>query len=66
MKTKAELCALRNEVEALNRKLAELSEEELKQVCGGMGDHAAAFGSPVLPAVGRDGEGWEEPKYIFG
>lgn len=35
MKTKEELGALRNEVEALNKKLAELSEDELAQVAGG-------------------------------
>ena len=35
MKTKEELNALKTEVEALNRKLAELSEEELKLVAGG-------------------------------
>ena len=35
MKTKEELNALREEVEALNDKLTELSEEELKQVTGG-------------------------------
>ena len=38
MKTKEELNALRNEVETLNRRLAELSEEELAQVAGGMSD----------------------------
>ncbi len=37
MKTKEELNALKNEVEALNKKLAELNEEELKQVAGGSG-----------------------------
>ena len=36
MKTKEELNALINEVEALNKKLAELTEEELKQVAGGV------------------------------
>lgn len=36
MKTKEELNALKNEAEALNIKLAELTEEELKQVVGGM------------------------------
>ena len=36
MKTKEELNALRNEVEALNRKLAQLTEEELAQVVGGV------------------------------
>ena len=35
MKTKEELSALKNEAEALNRKLAELSEDELEQVSGG-------------------------------
>lgn len=35
MKTKEELNKLKQEVEALNKKLSELSEEELKQVCGG-------------------------------
>ena len=37
MKTKEELNALKEEVETLNKKLAELSEEELAQVCGGFG-----------------------------
>ena len=35
MKTKEELNALKEEVEALNRKLAELTEEELEEVAGG-------------------------------
>ncbi len=35
MKTKEELNALKTEVEALNKKLAELTEEELKEVVGG-------------------------------
>lgn len=35
MQTKEELNALRNEVEALNKKLAELSEDEMKEVVGG-------------------------------
>ena len=35
MKTPEELNALKNEVETLNKKLAELSEEELAQVSGG-------------------------------
>ena len=36
MKTKEELKALKEEVETLNKKLAELSEEELEQVSGGV------------------------------
>ena len=35
MKTKDELNTLKGEVEALGKKLAELNEEELKQVTGG-------------------------------
>ncbi len=35
MKTKEELNKLKEEVKTLNKKLAELSEEELKQVTGG-------------------------------
>lgn len=36
MKTAEELDALTRELEALNKKLAELTEEELKQVSGGV------------------------------
>ena len=36
MKTKEELNALKKEVGALNKKLAELTEEELKDVAGGV------------------------------
>ena len=36
MKTKEELNALKEEVEALNKKLAELTEDELAQVVGGV------------------------------
>ena len=35
MKTNEELKTLRNEVEALNKKLADLTEDELAQVAGG-------------------------------
>ena len=35
MKTKEELTSLKAEVEAVNAKLTELTEEELAQVCGG-------------------------------
>ena len=37
MKTKEELNALKEEVETMNKKLAELTEEELAQVAGGAG-----------------------------
>ena len=36
MKTKEELNALKEEVETVNKKLAELTEEELAQVSGGV------------------------------
>ena len=36
MKTVEELNTLKNEVEALNEKLHELTDEELAQVCGGV------------------------------
>ena len=36
MKTPEELKVLKEEVETLNKKLAELSEEELSQVSGGV------------------------------
>ena len=36
MKTKEELSALKEEVEAVSKRLAELTEEEMKQVTGGM------------------------------
>ena len=35
MKTKEELDTLKEEVETLNKKLAELTDEELEQVSGG-------------------------------
>ena len=35
MKTKEELNALKEEVDTLNKKLAELTEDELRQVSGG-------------------------------
>ena len=46
MKTKEELNALKKEVETLNKKLAELTEDELKQVAGGwhLGDDWGAEG----------------------
>ena len=48
MKTKEELNALKEEVETLNKKLAELTEEELQQVVGGFviptNDHKYAPG----------------------
>ena len=36
MKSKEELNALKEEIETLNKKLAELNEDELEQVAGGI------------------------------
>lgn len=57
MKTKEELNALRNEVETLNKKLGELTEEELTQVTGGFSPDDMHIwdiisGAPVRPESG--------------
>ena len=49
MKTKEELNALKEEVEALNKKLADLSEEELAQVAGGAAPPGLV--SPLVDSV---------------
>lgn len=52
MKSKEELNALKEEVETLNKKLVELSEEELMQVTGGecvfIGNSAPASGGAII------------------
>ena len=51
MKTKEELNELKKEVEAVNEKLHELTDEELEQVTGGLApllvDEPSVFGSTV-------------------
>ena len=49
MKTTEELNALKEEVEILNKKLAELSKEELDQVAGGIWPPPGTKGSPLVP-----------------
>ena len=51
MKTKEERNALKEEVETLNKKLAELNEEELAQVTGG------ALSVANLHNIARPGDG---------
>ena len=53
MKTKEELNALKEEVETLNKKLHELSDDELAQVTGGRSVHpdASAFESLDNPGA---------------
>ena len=48
MKTKEELSAIKVEVENLNKKLAELSEEELKQVVGGTQENTCPRGKTEM------------------
>ena len=67
MKTAEELKALKEEVEALNKKLAELSEEELKQVSGGTANRGEILPCKYCPewtfqtwigvGAGWDGDG---------
>ena len=47
MKSKEELNALKEEVETLNKKLAELTEEELAQIIGGFGGEQLNTEEPV-------------------
>ena len=55
MKTKEELNKLKEEVETVNEKLQELTEEELEQVCGG---NKLEFKSEeILGIVGHSGTG---------
>ena len=54
MKTKEELNALKEEFETVNRKLAELSDDELAQVVGGQA---------VLPLLSNAGK--EEDQQIL-
>ena len=51
MKTKEELNALKEEVETLNEKLAELTEEELAQVSGGLGPDVTHLVHSIKPTV---------------
>ena len=48
MKAKEELNALKEEVENLNKKLAELTDEELAQVSGGLKDFSWEW-TPDIP-----------------
>ena len=56
MKTKEELNALKEEVEALNKKLAELTEEEITQVSGGV---LPVNYWPAFDPLGREPHGVE-------
>ena len=53
MKTAEELNALKKEVETLNKKLAELTEEELTQVAGGMETFICPYCGCYLPSKSK-------------
>ena len=53
-KSKEELDALKEEVESINEKLAELTEEEIAQVNGGA-EGALRMGKPFITSVMLDG-----------
>ena len=59
MKTKEELNALKNEVETLNNKLAELTEDELTQVIGGVGGNGVIL-------VATEGSDPEKSNAVMG
>ena len=69
MKTKEELNALKSEIEALNAKLAELTEDELRQVTGGyFNEITIGDSTPTLKARPEytDGFTTEEGKGFIG
>ena len=51
MKTKEELDTLKEEVETLNKKLRELTEEELAQVTGGANEYLMLLDGKVTQHV---------------
>ena len=57
MKTKEELNALKEEVETVNKKLHELTEEELVQVSGGLDPALIYELDRVVPGGGRGDTG---------
>ena len=67
MKTKEELNALKEEVETLNKKLAELTEEELSQACGGRVKAGAliATEAPFMIADPTGKQQYENHIYTF-
>ena len=60
MKTKNELNALKEEVETLNKKLTELTDEELAEVSGGISPLGRSgirdITRPVVESTDNDGE----------
>ena len=56
MKTKEELNALKEEVETLNKKLAELTEEELAQVTGGQTGINSQISAICFDGPGKTGK----------
>ena len=61
MKNKEELTALKEEVETLNKKLSELSDDELKQVSGGLAPFIGFDESDYDVIWEKDGDDVKEP-----
>ena len=66
MKTKEELNALKEEVETLDKKLAELTEEELAQVSGGAGKAFTSGNYTVGDWVKTNKEVWGLAREDYG
>ena len=63
MKSKEELNALKEEVKTVNEKLAELTEEELGQVSGGV---LPVYGKPDVWAAQRWAPFTDDGNWVFG
>ena len=59
MKTKEELNALKEEVETLNKKLHELTDEELAQVTGGSDAHRDAVKNGIETLASSEVENYK-------
>ena len=63
MKTKEELEQIKNEYTELNKKLAELTDEELAQVSGGV---LPVYGKPDVWAAQRWAPYTDDGNWVFG
>ena len=63
MKTKEELDTLKEEVETLNKKLRELTEEELAQVTGGQYYPGTTYGDGITYGSGVTYDNTYPPDY---
>ena len=54
MKTKEELNALKEEFKDLNKKLSELTDEELEEVAGGTVDSVKTIKTAIVTVLGQE------------